>query len=404
MSAEPLQLAVGGRIPLSLNGIAEVQLLEYLGGGGFGSVWKALDPTQQKVYTLKIIQNIQDKGIDVARVRLEAEVAIASEYVVPVIGLCEWNAYTFLIVFDYFAGKSLDIWLRDDTLADTQKRTIFNQILYGVRDAHRSNIIHRDLKPANVLVSEDLRVRLIDFGISKFKDRNITQVGLTFGTPYYMAPELLIQGSQCADAASDIYALGQLFYELATGQNFWVHKDWQRIEDFILFLRQTPPPTEVMELSQFACDFYPAAEQLLLRMVKINPAERFASVEEIIKALRIDDDAAVPPPVGSYDFPVLIIESGTNRNARTFLHIAESAAIILGRADFAGNDQSISRQHVEIRRRGRRYWLCDLESKNGTMIGGRLLSPRQLYELHHADRIKIGDIFLRFAFLQQPAR
>ena len=101
---------------------------------------------------------------------------------------------------------------------------------------------------------------------------------------------------------------------------------------------------------------------------------------------------------------MLIIESGTNRNARTFLHIADGEAVILGRTDFAGNDQSIGRRHIEIRRRGRRYWLRDLESRNRTMIGGRLLPPRRPHELRHADRIKIGDIFLRFAFLQQPSR
>lgn len=401
MNTKPLQLAAGGRIPVNVDGITELQLVEYLGGGGFGSVWKTLDTTRGKHYTLKVIQNVDEKGLDVARVLLEAEVSIASDYVVPVVGLREWSDYTFLIVFDYFASRSLDLRLRNETLSDAQKRTIFDQILYGVSDAHHNNIIHRDLKPANVLVSDDFRVKLIDFGISKFKDRNITQAGSTFGTPYYMAPELLIQGSSVADATSDIYALGQLFYELVMGKCLWVRKGWQRMEDFISFLRADPPPSEVMDFEGFACDFYPDAENVLRRMVKINPAERFSCVEEIIDEINIAPKSS-PPLVGLYDFPVLIVESGTNRNARTFLHVADGGSAIMGRADFAGGDKSISRRHVEIRRRGRHYWLRDMASRNGTMIGGSRLTPGRFHELRHADRIKIGDIFLRFAFMQQP--
>lgn len=401
MSTTPLQLVAGGRIPVGINGIIELQLMEYLGGGGFGSVWKTLDTERGTPYTLKVIQNVDEKGIDVARVLLEAEVSIVSDYVVPVVGLREWSPYTFLIVFEHFSARSLDLLLREGTLGDAQKCVIFNQILYGVSDAHHNNIIHRDLKPANVLVNEDLRVKLIDFGISKFKDRNITQAGHTFGTPYYMAPELLIDGSSVADAASDIYALGQLLYELVMGRCLWLHKGWRRMEDFIDFLRSVPPPAEVMDFDGFACDFYPNAEDLLRRMVKIDPAERFSSVTDVIEQLGIAKKPA-PTPVSVYDFPVLIIESGTNRNARTFLHIADGELAVMGRADFAGNDKSISRRHVEIRRRGRRYWLHDLESKNGTMVGGSRLLPGESCELTHADRIKIGDIFMRFAFMQQP--
>lgn len=392
---------LGGRIPFEQNGIDELELLEYLGGGGFGSVWKAVDTVEHKIFALKVIQNIQDKGIDAERVRLEAEVSIASEYVVPVVGLREWSPFTFLIVFDYFAGKSLDQRLKENTLTLEDKRSVFKQILYGVRDAHRNNIIHRDLKPANVLVSDDIRVKIIDFGISKFKDKNITLPGLTLGTPHYLAPELLVHGSEFADARSDIYALGQMFFELVTGRSFWRFMGWKRMEDFIDFLKSHPPPNEVTNLDSFVCDFYPNARATLAGMVRIDPNARFSSVDEVISELDISTDS-IEPLIDNYDFPVLIIESGSNRNARTFLHLPDNTAIVMGRSDFAGNDSSISRKHLEIRRRGRRYWLKDLGSRNGTMIAGNRLSPSESHELQHGDRIKLGDIFLRFAFLQKP--
>jgi serine/threonine-protein kinase len=270
-----------------------------------------------------------------------------------------------------------------------------------VSDAHRSNIIHRDLKPANILVSEEMKVKLIDFGISKFKDRNITREGVVFGTPYYMAPELFVVGSRRADAASDIYALGQIFFELVTGQCLWRRKGWRRIEDFIAFLRSIPPPTAVMDLGLFDCDLYPRADELLTRMVKIDPSERFSSVEEIIEEIGCGS-ATLPRPADGRAHPVLIVESGSNRNAQTIVRVADGDALIMGRADFAGNDQSISRKHLEIRRRGDRYWLRDLASRNGTMVGGNLLPPGAQHELRHGDRVKVGDVFLRFALMLRP--
>jgi serine/threonine-protein kinase len=303
-------------------------------------------------------------------------------------------------VFEYFAGYSLDTCLKENKLNFEDKRSVFKQILYGVRDAHHNNIIHRDLKPANVLVSDDMRVKIIDFGISKFKDKNITQPGLTLGTPHYLAPELLVHGSQFADARSDIYALGQVFFEIVTGQNFWRFKGWKRMQDLIDFLKSQPEPTEVTSLAAFDCNFFKNAKETLARMVKIAPWERFSSVEEVINELDISTKTVEPLTV-SYDFPVLIIESGSNRNARTFLNITDNAAIVMGRSDFASSDQSISRKHVEIRRQGHHYWIKDLGSRNGTMIAGNLLSPHESHELQHGDRIKLGDVFLRFAFLQK---
>jgi serine/threonine-protein kinase len=401
MWSEDLELRAGGRVPFYGGGVEDLELLERLGGGGFATVWKAADKGTGKLYALKVIRDIEDKGMGVERIRMEAEVAIASDYVVPVVGLREWSPRTFLILFEYFEGRSLDVWLREEALTPTQQRGIFEQILYGVSDAHRSNIIHRDLKPANILVSDEMKAKLIDFGISKFKDRNITREGVVFGTPYYMAPELFVVGSQRADAASDIYALGQIFFELVTGQCLWRRKGWRRIEDFIAFLRSVPPPTAVMDLELFDCDLYLRAGELLTRMVKIDPSERFSSVEEIIEEIGCGR-VALPQPAVGRAFPVLIVESGANRNAQTIVRVDDGSALIMGRADFAGSDQSISRRHLEIRRRGDRYWLRDLASRNGTMVGGNLLQPGAQHELRHGDRVKVGDVFLRFAFMLRP--
>ncbi|MBW4635368.1 MAG: serine/threonine protein kinase [Iphinoe sp. HA4291-MV1] len=251
MPERTLEIMVGGRVPTEIPPVAEVKLLELLGVGGFGSVWKVADTTTNKIYVLKVIQNIEPDSRMAERVRLEAEVSIPSEYVIPVIGLRQWNPNTYLLLFEYFPGKSLDNFLAPHVLSSEQKRDIFYQILVGVGDAHRCNVIHRDLKPANILLGENGQVKLIDFGISKFKEHRLTQDNEVMGTLRYIAPELLVYGAKVADARADIYALGHILYQLATGQHFWVRRRWRQLEDFADYLNQTPQPTEGIDFSDF---------------------------------------------------------------------------------------------------------------------------------------------------------
>lgn len=402
MSERTLQVMEGGRIPVAIGDVAEVELLELLGSGGFGSVWKVKDCATVKIYVLKIIQGIIPDSIIVERVRLEAEVSVPSKYIIPVIGLCEWDASTFLILFEYFSGTSLDNLLASSRLTSQQKKDIFNQILLGVSDAHHNNIIHRDLKPANILVGEDGLVKIIDFGISKFKEKGISVSGEIFGTLPYMAPELWLYGSKIADARADIYALGHVLYTMAMGDHFWTRKGWRALKDFALYLKQTPPPTEAIDLSDFHCEFYHQAQRVLSRMVKINSNERYADLDDVLSDLGYVADLPKTPQDLNLRSPLLIVESGSNRGARTVASIKDGESLVLGRADIAGNDSSISRRHVRLSRVGESYFVADLSSKNGTLVGGIALeASAPPVEIRHGDRIKIGDVFLRFVFLQE---
>ncbi|MCE2699308.1 MAG: FHA domain-containing serine/threonine-protein kinase [Nostocales cyanobacterium LE14-WE4] len=408
MAGKTLSIMVGGRIPVNTGIVVEVELQELLGSGGFGSAWKVTDCATGTPYVLKIIQGIKPGSVDAERVRLEASVSVPSEYIVPVVGLCEWDPSTFLILFEYFHSQSLDKWLEVGTLTNDQKKAVFKQILTGVADAHRCNIIHRDLKPANILVSDDSKVKLIDFGISKFKGKGVTISGAIFGTPAYMSPELLLLGSKVADARADIYALGHIFYEIAMGKHFWTHKGWAELGDLVGYLAATPTPTEGIELSDFYCGFYENATNVLRQMVKIEPNERYFSVDDIMTDLGYIPNLPEPPKDLNLRYPLLIVESGSNRGARTLVNIENTGSLVLGREDLAGADGSISRRqgkgangHLEFSRSGDRYFVRDLGSKNGIMVRGIALDAEvPPMEIRHADRIKVGDIFLRFAFLR----
>lgn len=422
MSSEPLQIMPGGRIPLNVGRVREVEMIEMIGSGGFSYVWKVMDTSTKQLYALKVIQQIKPGSVDEKRVRLEAEVPIDSEYVAAVYGLKEWNESTFLILFEYFDGTSLDRLIEADTLSSAQKKEIFLQILRGVAVAHHHNIIHRDLKPANVLVNAYGKAKLIDFGISKFKGRPITRSGDWIGTFQYTAPELNNQGIDIADARCDIYSLGHILYELAMGEHFWKRKGWEVVEDLMQYLDQVPPPTEAIELDDFYCDFLPDARKVLARMVKCKVEDRYKTVDEILLDLGEEPlNPPSPPPVVEPDeplsnilplsstidleSPLLIVESGDNRLARTVLSLRDGEKREFGRFDLAGSDNSISRRHLEISRHGTCYYVRDLGSKHGTMMRGILLKYGDApLELYHDCHIKVGDIFLRFAFLTRAKK
>jgi serine/threonine-protein kinase len=385
----------GGTVPIHLDKVEKVQLLELLGTGAFGSAWKAINPNNKQLYALKVIQGVKPDATLVERIRLEAEVNIPSVQIIPVVGLKKWDDNTYLILFEYFPGTSLDELLLKRSLTNSQKRDIFQQILLGVAAAHNCNVIHRDLKPANILIGDDSQVKIIDFGVSKFKDKNLTLSGEIIDTPPYMALELFLEGGQVADAKTDIYALGQILYELAMGEHFWQRRSWYQLEDFFEYVTQTPPPTEGIDLTDFDCDFFPEAKRVLLKMMKLDPNERYLEVEEIICELGISGESEKVVSNLSFEYPLLIVESGSNKGARTFININDGESQILGRAELAGADTSISRKHLEFSRQGNDYFVRDLGSKNGTMLKGKLIGDRPL-PLQPGDFLKVGDIFLSF--------
>lgn len=397
-----LPLMEGGYIPLEIGSVHEVELQTFLGSGGFGLMWKVADRTSGQLYALKVIRNVYPGSISEARVRNEANVPIHSDFIVPVLGLREWNPTTFLILFEYFDARPLDDLLLEGVLDSADKYKILLEVMQGVADAHRHNVVHRDLKPGNVLVCRDGRSRLIDFGISKFKDVNVTGTGDLMGTFPYMAPESFLRGSKYADARSDIYSLGHLFYELAMGQHFWVRRGWHELSDLVRYLSAVPAPTEGVDLRDFSCAFCANAASIVRRMLKISPDERYQSVDDILIELGLIPE--LPPAFSHLGLrsPVLIVESGSNRGARTVLGLIDGDHRTMGRFDLAGEDNSISRQHLEFSRQGENYSVRDLASRNGTWLKGVRLDPNgPVVQLRHGDRIKVGEVFLRFAFMRE---
>jgi serine/threonine-protein kinase len=429
-------LTPGASLPVHIGPLGDARVEEILGAGGFALVCRVVDPHTGTSYALKILREVAIGSEQVSsmqlieRIQREAGIAIDSPHVIRSYGMRQWDAQTYLILFEYFKGRPLREAVSPIPLHDSRRRDILKQLLTGVADAHRHNIIHRDLKPDNVLISDDGTVKIIDFGIAKVKDKNITVSGQWLGTPLYMSPELFVEGAMAADARTDVFALGHLFYELAMGKHYWYRAGWD-LSQFLSYLA-TKPATAV-PLEDFSCAFLPEAKPVVERMLRVSPNERYSSVQEILYSLgmatrpafaspiehfypstptvaMVPANAAVPlaeqtPHKGVIVSPLLIVESGSNVGARTVLGIAVGETRLVGRADIAGDEPSVSRKHLEFKRERNledgtdRYLVRDVGSKNGTLLGGVRIGS-DFTEVNHDDRVLIGDVFLRFSYFK----
>jgi serine/threonine protein kinase len=209
--------------PLSMN-VQGYEVIELIGGGGMGEVYRAIMVARGKEVALKVVAGRLTRDPE-TMARFEAEVAALSRLdhpnVVRVIDHGEMPNGRHFLVMEYVDGCDLRRLLRAQRLEPERAIDIFLKVCAGVQHAHERGLVHRDIKPANILVGLDGTVKVADFGLAKTLVEEsfaygFTQTRDTFGTPYYVAPEVT-QRAQAADERTDVYALGVLLYELLTG-------------------------------------------------------------------------------------------------------------------------------------------------------------------------------------------
>ena len=154
-----------------------------------------------------------------------------------------------------------------------------------------------------------------------------------------------------------------------------------------------------MEFNDFHWDFYREVIPVLAGMVKIDPEERYDSIDNILDDLGYMVQLPELPQDLCLRYPILLVNSGTNTGARTFINIEDGDSLILGRADIAGADKTLSSEHLEFTRKGDSYFIRDLGSKNGTMVRDKVVQDSPIL-ISHGDKIQVGNVELCFAFLQ----
>ena len=269
--------------------IGKYEVVEELGRGGMGVVYRAYDPTLEREVALKVIQQIAlDVADTKARFYREARMAarLSHDAIAVIYEIGEEEGVPF-IAMEYLPGRDLRSVIDSrDTLSLEQKLDYARQVVRGLQYAHAKNVIHRDIKPENIKLLEDGRVKIIDFGIAKPytptaspEDRStsavLTRMGMRIGTPWYMSPEQA-RGNP-VDRRTDIFSFGVVLYELLT-----YAKPFQGDDTTVLYkiLHEDPPPIKLEE-SGLADEL----QRILLRCLAKDHEERYADCTEVLRDL-----------------------------------------------------------------------------------------------------------------------
>lgn len=262
--------------------ISHYKILEKVGQGGMGVVYKAEDTTLDRLVALKFLPPALQAGeAEKARFMQEAKAAAALNHpnICSVIAIDESDGQMF-IVMEFVDGQTL----RDREASINQGKAvdIGIQIAEGLSAAHEKGIVHRDIKPENIMVRKDGIVQIMDFGLAKLRANNskitrLTKEGSTVGTAGYMSPEQ-VQGQE-ADHRSDIFSLGVLLYELFTGELPFkgVHETALMYE----IVNVDPVPMRTIK-----SDIAPELDRIVLECLQKEPDERYNSTKDVAKDLK----------------------------------------------------------------------------------------------------------------------
>jgi serine/threonine protein kinase len=257
--------------------IGRYEILEEIGRGAMGAVFKGRDPLIGRAVAVKTITSGVAQSADLLeRFYREARAAGGLQHpnIVTIYELAESGGAPF-IAMEYLEGESLEkIIARKPALPLATKLGYIVQTCRALDYAHLRGVIHRDVKPANIVVTRDGIVKVVDFGIARLGAASNTQTGMLLGTLAYMSPEL-VRG-QHADARSDIWAMGVLLYELITYQRPFTGENHAAL--LLSILQNEPPP-----LRQVVPECPVALERIISKCLRKDEKERYPSMDALLK-------------------------------------------------------------------------------------------------------------------------
>ncbi|MBB5033219.1 serine/threonine-protein kinase [Prosthecobacter vanneervenii] len=259
----------------------QFMIVRQIGEGGMSRVFEAEDETLGRRVALKIL-NRQYSRDSVRLEQFQREAHITANVTHPnVIKLYSvgYDQGYFYIAMELVGGGSLEQRIRrEGHLKEAEALRIGREVAEGLRAAQQLTLIHRDVKPANILFTETGTAKVVDFGLALFMDRGGDQSGEIWATPYYVAPEKVIENKE--DYRSDIFSLGATIYHALTGSP--PHKaDTASIED----LRRIK--SKRVTLGESGLHFSPRTEHVINGMLSFTPEDRFANYSEVVDEMRL---------------------------------------------------------------------------------------------------------------------
>jgi len=267
-------------VPPKVNKIGKYEILDVIGRGGMGQVYKAIDPTIGRMVAIKKVTSVfSDDPLLLKRFYREAHSTGKLQHpnIVTVYDLGDQDGVPYLVM-EYLEGDSLEKVIKEQRpFSLAEKLNIITQVCEGLGYAHQRQIIHRDVKPGNVVVLNDGGVKIVDFGIAQLGNERFTQTGQVIGSLYYMSPEQ-IQGLDI-DARSDIYSTGVLLFEFLAGVLPFQGKDPTSTLAKIL---QEPPPS----LSNLFTACPPELDAVIQRALSKDRNNRYTAMEDFVFELQ----------------------------------------------------------------------------------------------------------------------
>ncbi len=262
--------------------ISHYKVLERIGHGGMGVVYKAEDTKLKRKVALKFLA---PAALDEAEVRerflREAQAAAALDHpnICATYGIDEYAGRAF-IVMAYIRGEDLDKRIARKPIHVPDALDIAIGVAQGLQEAHQNGIVHRDIKPGNIKITLNGQAKVMDFGLAKLADSSgITKTGITIGTAAYMSPEQTL--GEAVDHRTDIWALGVVTYQMLTGK-LPFSGDYDQVIRYGV-LNEDPDP-----MREACPEISAELEQVVLKAIAKEPDKRYQTAAEVVTALRAE--------------------------------------------------------------------------------------------------------------------
>ena len=274
--------------------VSHYEILEKLGEGGMGVVYKARDTRLERLVALKFLpadlsvtESVRQRFVQEAR----AASALNHPNIATVYDIGEAAGARSFIAMEYVEGATLRARLRESPIPIDEVKLLAIQIAEGLEAAHAKGIVHRDIKPDNLLLGRDGRVKIMDFGVAKLGGGSgITQVGSMVGTLAYMSPEQVL--GEAVDHRSDLWAFGVVLYEMLARQ-LPFHPDREAAMIYEILNREPAP------LEQHRPDTPAVLRGIIGHLLQKDPANRPGSASDVLARLRGTPVPAAAPPAKS---------------------------------------------------------------------------------------------------------
>ena len=409
------------------------QIIQKIGQGGMGAVYKALDTRQQKIVAVKFLKSVdEESGQSFLNARVEAKrlQSFRSPHVVPTLDFGKAEGRTYLIL-EYIEGRSLaEMIAAGEPVSLHFAIGIVSQVALALEAAHQLEIVHRDVKPSNILISNDGIAQLSDFELAIAPGGHTRAEAGIAGTPGYMSPEQAM--GMPIDARSDIFSLSVVLYEVLTGVRPF--SGASSAETMGNVVEQSPVSPEQINLGvparlaavvmkglakqpaqrfQTMTSFLAALEEILPSFARANPAlvtrmpER-SLPNEISTATgltpyepRRSREEISKQPTSAIAWLLVLDAEGQSADERP-RKLRLSDSITIGRQsdnDVVFFGYEVWHHHARISLENGRFYITDLNSSRGTFVNGVRIEKS---ELHDRDQIQIGGRTLLFIQAVSP--